>query len=384
METEKKTAILGIGRCGVRVVSELSSMPSAAGLNLLALDTDQAALDNCHLPPEKKLLAGFSWRRGRGCGGNPTAGISAVGTERERITAMLKGNNFLFVVGGLGGGTGSAAAGIVNSIAKKLNLPTVFLLTLPFMLEGAGKHNCADRIAREELLPSADAVLLLPNDLLFAVLPNTARLSDGFRLGEIQLAGTVLALSNIFAGRGELAADYADLTGLLRHRKSSCSIGIGCGGAEDGDRCAAALDRMLHAPLLGGTEKIEKADALLLALVGGEDLSLGETRQLLTEAARLANPKAQIIVNACCVPEMKDSLQLSMVTVKFDTSTAVDAPAFRHDAPTAADAVEQPRLFPADDYGCGIMENTIPVLYHGENLDIPAFVRKHLTIDPGK
>ena len=46
------------------------------------------------------------------------------------------------------------------------------------------------------------------------------------------------------------------------------------------------------------------------------------------------------------------------------------------------DAVQQ--LLPMDVVTRGIMEKTVPVIWEGENLDIPTFQRRGIVVDTGK
>ena len=108
---------------------------------------------------------------------------------------LLEGVSFLLVIGGLGGGTASGGMPVVLSVARKLEIPTLFVVTLPFTLEGHSKRKIAEDTVKDELLGLADAVICLPNDLLFSVLEATTPLSSAFKLADQELSRTVLALT---------------------------------------------------------------------------------------------------------------------------------------------------------------------------------------------
>lgn len=295
---QKKITVLGIGGTGCRIVGILRENPLSAPLRLLAIDSDSAGLERSGLPEEARLLAGARWRAGRGCGGSVLDGQRVVAHERSRIEKLLEGVPFLLVIGGLGGGTASGGMPVVLSVARKLEIPTLFFVSLPFTLEGHSKRKIAEDTVKEELLGLADAVICLPNDLLFSVLESTTPLSNAFKLADQELSRTVLALTMVLLHGNLLAADFGNFITLLRRKKSFCSIGVGVASSEiDGEsRGEAAMERLLHSPLLGGADKLGEADAVIFTLLGGPELSLGETKQLLELAGRQVKPETRLIV----------------------------------------------------------------------------------------
>ena len=137
-------------------------------------------------------------------------------------------------------------------MARKLEIPTLFLVTLPFTLEGHSKRKTAEETVKTELLGLADAVLCLPNDLLFSILDSTTPLSEAFRLADREFSRTVLALTAVLRHGNLLAADFNNFVALLKRKKSYCSIGVGLvESAEVNGRIEAAMEQLLHSPLLG-------------------------------------------------------------------------------------------------------------------------------------
>ena len=391
---QKKITVLGIGGTGCRIVGILRENPLSAPLRLLAIDSDSAGLERSGLPEEERLLAGARWRAGRGCGGSVLDGQRVVAHERSRIEKLLEGVPFLLVIGGLGGGTASGGMPVVLSVARKLEIPTLFFVSLPFTLEGHSKRKIAEDTVKEELLGLADAVICLPNDLLFSVLESTTPLSNAFKLADQELSRTVLALTMVLLHGNLLAADFGNFITLLRRKKSFCSIGVGVASSEiDGEsRGEAAMERLLHSPLLGGADKLGEADAVIFTLLGGPELSLGETKQLLELAGRQVKPETRLIVGAATGEEWAGKLMLSAVTVRFDAeseasellrSSSERAPKrTRSAAAHAADADQL--ILPLEPISKGVMERGPQVKWGNDDLDVPTFKRRNITIDNGK
>ena len=377
----------------------LAGMPGAERARLLALDTDRAALESTGLPPENTLLAGELWKGGRGCGGDELDGQRAVAHERAGLEAWLRDTKFLLVLCGLGGGTASGGAPVVLSVAAKLKLPNMFMVTLPFMLEGYRRRNLAEKVLSESLFDVADAVVTLPDDLLFSTLPGDTPLAAAFEMADRECAGAALALSGVLCAGNLLNADMAGFTALLKRRKCVCSIGVGIvRGAEE---CRAEqlpeklVSGMLASPLLGGPQVLRNADAAVISMLGGGDLSLGDVRNTLELTGKYLSPGAEQLTAASSDPGWEGARQLCVLAVKYDE--AVPEPSAHPSAhrrvpsrrPSAvkpipmAGVAEQLELV-LEPVAKGIMERTTPVIWNNEDLDEPAFKRRNAVIDDGR
>ncbi len=391
--SEKNITVMALGGAGCRVMQKISQEAQTGKLRLLAVDTDRESLAASGVPESGQLLAGAHWRNGRGCGGNTLDGQRAVAHERMRLEKLLAGSEQLLVIGGLGGGTASGGVSVVMSVARKLEIPTIFLLTLPFTLEGHSKRKIAEDTVKNELLSIAEAVICLPNDLLFSVLDPATPLRTAFDLADQELSRTVLALTGVLRHGNLLAADFSDLSMILRRKKSDCSIGIGIASAdEEGERGDLAMERLLYSPLLGGADRFGNADAVIFSLLGGPELSIGEARRLLELAARQCGQETKVIVGAATGEEWRNQLLLCAVTVKFDAESeavetlhksTVRSPRRTRDARTSDGDGEQLTL-QLEQESKGIMEKTTPVYWKNEDLDIPAYSRRKVAVVNGK
>ena len=393
----EKITILAVGGAGCRIMRLLREQPGAEKLHLIALDTDRTALDETGLPPENLLLAGELWRGGRGCGGDELDGQRAVAHERARLENFLRDSKFLVVVCGLGGGTASGGAPVVLSVAAKLKLPNFFIVTLPFMLEGYRRRNLAERVLSESLFEISDAVVSLPDDLLFSTLTGDTPLAKAFELADRECAGTVLALSAILSAGNLLNADLASFTTLLKRRKCQCSIGVGA--LHTAEECSAAdapeklVSGVLASPLLGGPQVLKSADAVVVSMLGGSDLSLGEVRNTLELIGRYIPERAQQLTAASARPDWQNSRQLCVLAVKYDEETPIPgtAPEARRQAPRREAAREkavpektEQLTLQFETVSKGIMERTTPVMWNNEDLDEPTFKRRNAVVDDGR
>ena len=389
-----KVTVVGIGNSGVKIINRLAALKESVWLNIIAVDTDAESVKKCNIP--NKIVADSQWRNGIGCGGDVIKGQRSLARERPRINELLEDSSLLIVTGGLGGGTATGGAPIFASVAKSLKIPTIFIMTTPFTLEGHRKRR-NDEDGVRELLPTVDVLLCLPNDLLFSSLPADCPVGDAFEKADIEVARAILGVSEIMRCRNLLSADFSDFTAVMNKRKSVCSIGVGTAGTADGlNRCHLALEHMLESPLLGGTSQMKEADALFLVMTGGMDLNIGETKMAFEAAAKFINPDSRVIVGANTDPAYNDLVQITAITVKFDKKeTKEDSrrnESFGFDPSPVRTMVnntapvkgfEQGEL-PLQNISKGIFLNTTPVNYNGEDLDVPTYQRTMVIIDRGE
>ena len=105
--------VIGVGGAGGNALDYMWKT-GIKGVNFLACNTDQRALDNLSLPDEYKIVLGD----GQGAGNNPERGQELANKSLEQIKeyVLSKGTRMVFITAGMGGGTGTGAAPVIASI----------------------------------------------------------------------------------------------------------------------------------------------------------------------------------------------------------------------------------------------------------------------------
>jgi cell division protein FtsZ len=386
-----KITVIGLGKAGVMFTDHLASFPEASWLNIIAIDTDATTLAQCNV--RQKILADREWRGGQGCGGSATNGLHSFARFREAIARILQGTSLLIVTGGLGRGTGTGGARVFASVAKQHNIPSIFVMTSPFTLEGHSKRTVAQE-GIDEILPATDALFCLPLDLLFSLLPAETPVAEAYRLADIEMARTILGMAELLRSNDFLSADFSDFKVALNKRKSVCSIGVGVAGTADGlNRSHIALERMTQSALLGGVNSFRDADAIFAIISGGGDLTIGEMKKTLEAASQFFNSKAAIVTGTSMSPAYEDRVQVTAVTIKYDKN---ESPLPESPPPPIPSLFEAPRKsrkksnskkeqaeLPLQNISKGIFEFATPSIVNGEDLDIPTCQRRLINIDIG-
>src|SRR5207237_7834978 len=122
---------------GVNAVNRMVEA-EVEGVEFLAINTDLQSLQQC--AAHQTLHIGDSITRGLGSGSDPDLGRQSAREEYDRIKALLRGSDMVFIAAGAGGGTGTGAAPIVAQIARELGALTVGIVTRPFQFEGSRRR----------------------------------------------------------------------------------------------------------------------------------------------------------------------------------------------------------------------------------------------------
>ncbi len=129
--------VIGVGGGGSNAVNNMYKL-GIKDVSFIVCNTDEQALQNSPVP--HKFQIGINLTSGLGAGANPEVGKNAALESKEEITALLgDGTKMLFITAGMGGGTGTGAAPVIASIANKLDILTVGIVTTPFAFEGKKK-----------------------------------------------------------------------------------------------------------------------------------------------------------------------------------------------------------------------------------------------------
>lgn len=396
IDRPQRIAVLGLGCGGIRALSVLQALPAAKKLHLIAIDSDAATLVSLPIPESQQILANVQIRKGRGCGGDSLKGQNALNFERSRIEEMLKNFEYVIVIGGLGGGLASGGASIINSILRKLAIPAVFMLTTPFSWEGNATRLVAER-AIEELLPTTDALMIIPNDLLFSVLAPNTPASEAFRLADTEIARSIIAVSEMLTGKNMIPADYADINEALHSKKSFCSIGVGIAAKNESENHGQlAVERMLCSPLLGGAGKLRDADTIIINVLSGTELNIAELQTTMAAANKCYGDSSKVIMAINTSLEYENCILVSAVAIKF--AERKKAKPKKH-ASALKEQTQEPTLLPDDLFAepeqltfdllaapvvKGIFLNSPHVTFNGEDVDIPTFQRREILIDKGE
>ena len=221
--------VIGLGGAGGNAVDRLK-MDSLDRLHLAAMNTDLQALNSS--PVEEKLLIGSSVTRGLGAGGDPEIGYEAAESDREKIGEMVAGCDLVFLIAGMGGGTGSGAAPTVAEVASESGALVIAFVTMPFSFEGSRRSKQAED-GLLALRASCDAVIPLPNDLLLQEAADGETALDSFGRADDWIGRAVRSVWAMLFRTGLINLDFATLRQAFHTRGGKTLFGLASGEGEN-------------------------------------------------------------------------------------------------------------------------------------------------------
>jgi len=300
--------VVGVGGAGVNAINRMVEA-EIEGVEFLAINTDLQSLQQS--AAHETLHIGDAITHGLGSGSNPELGRAAAREEYDRIKAMLRGSDMVFIAAGAGGGTGTGAAPIVAQIARELGALTVGIVTRPFQFEGTRRRDQAEA-GIAELAEEVDTLIVVPNNRLLSVLERNVSMVDAFRVADDVLRQGVQGISDLVTLPGLINLDFADVRTIMSGAGTAL-LGIGMG---TGDRRAIeAAEGAVASPLL--ETSMEGARSILLSITGGPDLSLWEVNESAKAVAEAAHPDANIIFGAMLDEKLQDNVWVTVVATGY-------------------------------------------------------------------
>jgi cell division protein FtsZ len=300
--------VVGVGGAGVNAVNRMVEA-DVVGVEFLAINTDLQSLQLS--AAHETLHIGDAVTRGLGSGSDPDIGRRAAREEYDRIKAMLRGSDMVFIAAGAGGGTGTGAAPIVAQIARELGALTVGIVTRPFQFEGSRRRDQAEA-GIEALRGEVDTLIVVPNNRLLSVLDRGVSMVEAFRVADDVLRQGVQGISDLVTLPGLINLDFADVRTIMSDAGSAL-LGIGMGTGER--RAIDAAEQAVASPLL--ETSMEGARSILLSITGGHDISLWEVNEAAKAVAEAAHPDANIIFGAMVDETLEDQVWVTVVATGF-------------------------------------------------------------------
>lgn len=431
--------IVGVGGAGSNAVDRLK-MEDLGQVPLAVINTDAQALGSS--PVEVKCMIGKGITRGLGTGGDPELGAAAAEADMGGINRIVSGTDLIFLLAGIGGGTGSGAAPVVARCASDAGALVIAFVTLPFTFEGVRRQKQAEE-SLALLRKTCDAVIPLPNDILLQQLDDDASVLDAFEKADDWIARGVKSIWAILSRTGLINLDFASLRQVFSHKGGKTLFGLGCG--EGRNWVQEGINDLMLCPLLHTPEFSRRADRLLVNIVGGPDLGISHVNKIMSAVNEHFGKDAHVAMGAVideamagkveiCVlgttdvstrpgifqrkvlsartPEpavpkpLRAAQQEAVETSSTPKSTLVQAPATilvsETSAPQPADhphtlvetaiaastnakgkgdvrPAQEEFLF-KDAGKRGFFDSTDDTVFKGENLDIPAYMRRGIRI----
>jgi len=390
--------IIGVGGAGANVVDRLK-LDELDRLDLTVIDSDAKVLNQSPLP--SKLLLGRSLTHGFGAGGDIEQGRKVAQADRAALAKLVDGVDLVFIVAGLGGGIGSGVAPALAQLAEESGALVVAFVTLPFTTEGAARQKTAEE-ALVALRGACHAVIPLPNDLLLQQGPEDATVLEALAVADNWISRGVRAIWSLLFRTNLINVDFATLRRTLNIRGGQTLFGLGSG--EGPDAVTRALQDLELCPLLHTPNYTRKADALVVHLIGGTELSLAKVNEILAVVSEKFGGRQQTTVGAVIDENFNGRVEICVLGISdvgarrgFRATRAAHGGGSATPQPAQAQAPALPAskvksrertaaqqeeftFGGSDDELRGYFEKTDRNMVDGEDLDIPTYLRRGIRV----
>lgn len=296
---EAKITVIGVGGAGNNCISRLCEM-GIKGASTVAINTDVKHLSISKA--DQKLLIGKDLTRGLGAGGYPDVGKRATEESEREIKNVLKETDMIYLVTGLGGGTGTGGSPKIAQIAKEMGCIVIGCCTMPFKIEGARIGKAEDGLY--QLRQVCDTVIVIENDRLLKIAGDLP-LEQAFGVADNLISTIIKGVTETIAVPSLVNLDYADVKTIMH---SGGVAAVGFGESDTKNRAEEAVIKAMTNPLLevnydGGT-------GALIHITGGADLKLDEVNLIGEYVSKQLDPDAQVIWGARINPDFKGKLRV--------------------------------------------------------------------------
>ncbi len=279
--------VFGLGGCGSNMVTWLFNK-GINGATVYAINTD--ALHLSITKADEKLLIGKELTRGLGCGGYPKKGREAAKESLTDLKKAVSNTDMVFVLAGLGGGSGGGAIPVVAQLAKEAGGVVIAVVTMPFDAEKARIDKA--EFGLQELREVVDTVIVLDNNRLVDI-AGQLPMEQAFAVANELVSTMIKGIVETITIPSLINLDYADVSAIMKNGDVAV---IGIGEDNSTARVDAAVQQALTHPLLDVDYR--GASGALVHVTCGPDLKLEEFDAIGRLVTENLSPEAQVIIGA--------------------------------------------------------------------------------------
>ncbi|MCL1915585.1 MAG: cell division FtsZ family protein [Desulfovibrionaceae bacterium] len=334
-----KIKAIGVGNCGINAINHLQRS-GLTEVGFIAVDTDRQKLDSADA--EHRILLENSRTGGRGTGADPVAGQEAAWENEARIREALEDTQLLFILAGLGGGTGSGASPAIAQMATESGILTIATATLP--AKGSGGIPATAEEGARQLRQHSDSLVLFHNNIQDLLCNNNAYI-EALNAPYERIGKIMRGLGEIMDQVGLINIDLAALTRIIR--KSGPAI-MGVGEAEGENRAREATEQAISSPLQPDLS-VEGARKVLYHIKAPRDVRAEEIHNAADIIREKVHPDA-LILTGFTPCDTRDLFRLTVIATDLAEPgkreevlpTRLDLLQNRHPRPTPRERRTQP------------------------------------------
>jgi cell division protein FtsZ len=209
-------------------------------------------------------------------------------------------------------------------MAREAGALTVGIVTKPFLFEGRRRMKQAEG-GINEMRKNVDTMIVVPNERLLAVVGKGIPFQEALKKADEVLLHATQGIASLITSTGIINVDFADVRTVMQNGGAAL-MGTGIGRGEN--RALEAAQQAISSPLLDNIS-IAGAMGVLINIIGGDDLTLGETTQINDIIHDAVGDDAEIIFGAGNDAAMHGEVRVTVIATGFDRPAVADQPVGR-------------------------------------------------------
>ena len=369
-----KMKVVGVGGGGGNAVNRMID-ERLEGVEFISVNTDAQALRTSKA--DYKIQIGRKLTRGLGAGARPEIGRQAIEENKSEVAELVQGADMVFVTCGMGGGTGTGAAPVVAQLARDSGALTVGIVTKPFLFEGRRRMRQAET-GISEMRKNVDTMIVVPNERLLAVVGKGIPFQDALKKADEVLLHATQGISSLITSTGIINVDFADVRTIMQNGGAAL---LGTGTGRGDNRALESAQMAISSPLLDNIS-IAGATGVLINIIGGDDLTLGETTQINDIIHDAVGDEAEIIFGAVTDPAMQGEIRVTVIATGFDRPATTGEHPVQAGGRSAGPGVltfpKRPAPVPPPPAPPKIQPKAPPPGSDVPEMEIPTFIRRQM------
>ncbi len=259
----KEIRAVGVGGAGCNIINYLYSI-GAFGAHMVAADTDERLLSV--IRADEKFLLGKGVAKGTGAKGDVETGRLAAEKTGWKLDEAFKGTKLMFLVGGMGEGTGTGALPVIAQQARDRGAIVVAIVTMPFADDVEARQKAKAGI--EKLLDVANTTIVIDFEKLRGYSKDEPR-AEAYGLMDELVAEKLKTIIEAMTQRPLVHVNMLDLDRLLKDGGLSIML---VGRDRSDDNLLNVINNTLNYPLCG--IDYHGAKAAFIHVASGRDMSI--------------------------------------------------------------------------------------------------------------
>lgn len=219
-QKETRVLVIGVGGAGGNTLCRILNYSLPYLPHFTAIDTDSAALEKRR--GVSKLLIGNDFLHGKGADSNPLKGEHAAEISKDELAENFGLFEYVIVLAGLGGGTGTGCLKPFIDAAKAAGSTLIPFVFIPFAFEGKKRTETAERALA--LISSECGIYgIVDNNSLLDGSDPRRGLLESFNDTDLAIQAEIRLVLNLLSL--EKYTEFGIFKGMWRIRNDGKSIG---------------------------------------------------------------------------------------------------------------------------------------------------------------